>query len=486
MEDEQLKNLPEEMGTSQDELEALLRQSRGATSRTPDVRLPTSSKRPNFLLWGIVFLAIVLLVGTGYFVVRGLVFSKGSVIFELNEDQVALEISGRDYGQINSGTSIKLSAGAHTVKLSKPGFLEIEEEFELKRGEATALYFDLLPIPVIESIVEQPVEYARLSTDGSEISYFDPKAKLFKSVGLFEDEISQIPSRKVVTLFRDSYPNIQGVAWSPANQSAIVKLTNRSSLSNMLDNRNVRGAYVPLGERPSQGPANFNGTNTWLFAVNQESSRGWQPILLNDSVRAAAFSEDGSLIVYIYEPADGEYSIVQAWPDGTEWERKITDAPRLSSPVLTWGTDDRYLFIEDGDKLFMADLISGEVADIFGDRVPGSWFDISTSGDRVAYLAQTGSSGVQLKIYDFFSEESKVVEDVVTGETSIFVWVGTDSILLASQNQELININLKKSSRSHIPFIGTSPEIRVRAMDYSPSANTLMLVTDRDIAIMKI
>lgn len=478
MEDEQSKNPPEEKGTPQDELEALLRQSQGAAPRTPDIRLPSGGKRSNLLLWGIVFLAIVLLAGTGYFVVRGLVFNKGEVVFELNEDEVNLSINGRDYGEIDSGAVVKLGAGEHTLRLVKSGFLELEQEFSLVRGEKATLQLELLPVPILALAIDKQVQYVRLNTDGSEISYYDPSDGVFKSVAL--------ETGKVTNLFRSSFTSVQGVVWSPTNQAAIVKLSGSPRLANALDHRNVRGAYVVLGERPSQGPDNFNGVSTWLFDDDQRTASGWQPIKLNDSIRETVFSADGGSILYVYEPADGEYSLVRAQPDGQEWERLINDLPKFSGPNFVWGQDDRYLLIRDQDKLLVGDLIAGDIEDVLGDWVPKSWFAVSPGGDKLAYIAQNSSVG--LKMYDLVTEEPATLSsDLMDVEqNTLFVWSGIDSMIFAGNDQKFISVDIGKESRLDIPFLGTTGELHVREMQYSGIGKMLMVTADEGIFVMKV
>ncbi len=474
------KTLQDGSSTPQDELEQLLRQSnRGVVPQIKNAYPLAGGRRPNLLLWGIVFLAIVLLVGTGYFVFRGLGFSRGEVVFELNEEGVLLAIDGKSYGTINSGERVKLEAGQHVINLNKEGFLEVGQELDLSRGEEVTLRVELLPIPVLKLLTDKKIEYPRLNADSNEISYFNPEGGLFQSIDLVTGQVTN--------LFRGSFSGVQKVVWSPTNQAAIVKLAGSPKLANALDNRNVKGAYVVLGERPVQGPANFQGTSTWLLDDAQRTASGWQPIRLSDSIRETAFSADGSGILYVYEPANGEYSLVRALPDGQEWERVINEMPRLASPLLVWGQDERYVLMEDQGKLSIGDLIAGGVEGQLGDWALGSHFAISPGGDRLVYLAQAGA-GVQLKILNLLSGESEaMLEGVLDAKPeSIFVWIGIDSMIFSDGKQEFISVDINRESKLNIPFTGIEGALHVRSLQYSNVGRTLVVVADEGIFTMNV
>lgn len=469
MTNQPFENPSGEEKTPQEELEELLRQSQTTTkSAFSGIEVPESNggRRFNWLGWAIGGLAILLLAGTIYFVVRGISFSQGTIVLDLNEDEVALTIDRRDYGEVDSGDQISLRAGEHRIHLSKTGFLELEEDFKVARGEEKVLVFDLLPVPVLETVVDHRVSYVRLSASGTEVSYFDPQDNKFKSFDLEAED--------TVDLFSGRFTNVVDVVWSPVNYAAVVKLTGLPRLSNLLDNRNERGAYVPLGERPVQGPTKSEGKSTWLFDDNIKTAAGWQPILLNENIRQVAFNTDGGSIIYMYEPADGEYSLIKAWPDGLEWERVIVEMPQLDDPVLQWGRDDRYLFIEDGDRLLVADLIVKEVEDVLNDWLSGSQYAVSPDGSRIAYLADDGGA-IRLKIYEMLTEERQVVKDLEVKQDTAFTWTSASSLLIAVPNQELEEINIDRDSRLTIPFVGTEEELSVVRMEYSSAGKMLMI-----------
>jgi len=475
------KNQSQSSKSPQEELDELLRQSQ-VTRPTSGIKLPETSpnRAANWLVIGIVGLAGLLVVGTGYVLLSGVKFNTAQLVLELNTDQVQLTVDDHSAGTVNSGDVLRVRAGQHTLEATKAGFLDLHERVELARNQQLTVNLALLPIPEIETVVDHPVDFARLNLDGSEIAYFDDGTKTFQAVKLEDGSVA--------TLFRGSFSGVQDVVWSPVGQAALVKLVGRPTLPNTLDNRSVKGRYIPLGTpggRPDQAPAKFGGVSTWLFDDDRKPAAGWQPILLNDSICQAAFNADGGSIIYLYDTANGEYSLVQAWPDGLEWERLIVEMPRFTDPRFSWGADDRYVLVQDNNKLSLLDMVDKTLSEPFPDYVAGSQLAVSTAGDKVAYLADADGA-IKLKIYDLVTSTAKVLDTpAVSGKTSM-VWTGTDSVIVALDNQTFELIETDQDVHTTIPFVGASIDLQVQRMEYSLAAKVLMLVTDRGVAMMKV
>lgn len=478
--DEQEQNPFQEEKTPQQELEELLQKSkpRGTTTGINIPGVGKSRGKINFLGLGIILLVLVLIIGTGYLILKSATFNTLEVTFNLNEDGVNLNIDDEGQGKIDSGYIAKLRTGEYKILLTKDGFLELEERIVFDKVQDTILEFELLPIPEIERVIDLPLTSVRLNHDGSEISYFDNTSGLFQSLNFEEDE--------TVNLFSSNVSNVVDIQWSPVSQSAIVKLQGRKTFSNVRDNRQEPGRYIPLGDRPIQSPSNFNGVSTWLFDDELREASGWLPILLTDNARQITFSYDGSAIIYIHEPSDGEYSLIRAWPDGLEWERVVINMPRLNNPELIWGADDRYLLINDEPNLLVADLISGEIIDnAFSDRLANSYIAISTDGDRVAYVALVGDVPV-IRIYDFFNETLQTVGNLTVNANTVFVFMDNNSLLILLPNNVFKKVDVLQDIRSTIPLVGDVPDSTIRSLDYSREAKLLLLVTDVGVFKMRI
>ncbi|RLC37278.1 hypothetical protein DRH29_02560 [candidate division Kazan bacterium] len=466
--------------TPQEELEELLQKTVPRKAKT-GINFPNSGRYPrklNFLGLGIILLVLVLLAGSSYLVLQSATFNTLKITFNLNEDDVNLQIDDEPKGIINSGDSMRVRAGERKLLLTKDGFLDLEERLNFIKGKDLVLEFELLPIPTIEKVMDMVPNSIRLNVDGSEISYFDANSNLFESLDL-ETGVTAV-------LFDDNISDVVDIQWSPVAQAAIVKLQGRKRFSNMRDNRQEPGRYNPLGERPQQAPSNFNGVTTWLFDDELRESSGWLPVLLTDNARQATFSNDGSAIIYIYEPSDGEYSLVRAWPDGLEWERVVVNIPRLNDPNLIWGADDRYLLIRDEPLLLIADLISKEIIDnAFSDRLANSFISISTEGDRVAYVATVNDVPV-IRVYDLINETTQTIGDLAVDANTVFVWTDNNTLLVLLSNQIFKQIDIEQDVRSTIPLSGGTLDSTIRDMYYSRAAKLLLLITDGGVFKMRI
>ncbi|MDD5606041.1 MAG: PEGA domain-containing protein [Patescibacteria group bacterium] len=481
---QELNSSPPESKSPQDELEALLQQSRVNQPRKSGIVLPQGGgKKTNWLVIFIAILAVVLLAATIGFLVWGVGANKGTAIFYLNEDGVTVAVDGRDFGAVDSGFEASLSVGTHSVTVAKDGFLEMQEGFELVRGETKEIYLELLPIPFIETVLgSTDIKYARLSLDGSEASFFDSSDNRFKSVDM--------DTGKVVELFegRSFSQKIVGVSWSVTGRAALVRLTGVGQLQNMIDNRKVLGAYIPLGEQPEQGTANYNGINTWLFDDTLKNVSGWRPVLLNESVRETAFGANGGSIVYLYDPVGDEYSLVKADPDGAEWERVVLELPQFETPILWWSPDDRYLLIEDGATTYLVDVLAGVVESVLADRVEDSGLAFSPDGDRVAYVVEDDNGARRLNVFDMVQNEaadSDALADIEMQDAN-FVWTSGDTVLVTLANKTFREIDINDGSEKLIPFVGQDTDFEVIGLEYSRLGRMLLLETDKGLFKMQV
>lgn len=473
----------------QEELEELLRQAKagGVKTRQPAAAGPSKmfkvanplkgvgakvSLNPTALV--LAALAIVLMAGTAYFVISNLRGSTGTVTFETNESQIGLLVDGKIQGLVDSGSVLRLKVGEYKLTFNKEGFLGQDQTVTVVADQATSVLVNLLPVPVVSQVVAGETRYARLNRDGTEVSYYDASEQVFRTV--------TVQARLVADLFRGSFPSLFDVTWSPASQIAIVQLSGQYSLPNMVDHRNLPGGYIPLGERPNQGPAKNNGVATWFFDDSRKlAEAGWQPILLNESIRQVAYSADGAYIVYIYDTADGERSLVRAFPDGSEWRRMVTELPNFVNPKLIWGSDDRYLLIEDQGKLLIADLISQSLLDPLADRTLGSRFALSNEGDQLAYRA-----GERLKIYNFLDGAISEVPEMTLGDSTVFAWLDSSHVVFAMENQTFEKVDVLTGQKLIIPFVGAESLTNITKMEYSRVGQILMLTTPGGIYVMQI
>ncbi len=466
------------------ELDKLLATSgAGGVLSSPAVKpaslgIPKPANLSRLLIYiGIGLLALAVVGGTIWLVVSLLLGAKGEVTFELNESQVQLAVDGKSYGQISAGDKVKLKAGDRALTLSKPGFLTIEEILKIEGNTKRTLVYELLPVPQISKLAEGSFQFARLNSSGSEVSYWDFAERVFKTITLASGEVSTLFSGGV-------FDGVRDVIWSPTTQAAIVKIEGRPSLARTIDNREVTGRYIPFGESPSQGPAKFNGFSNWLLDDNLKPASGWTPVALTDNLREVTFSGDGGEIIYLYEAANGEYSLIRGLPDGREWERVIVEMPRMDGAKLSWDASSRYLLADTG-KLSLIDVVSKTVQEMFPDRVAESTYAFSPDGNKIAYIANAGD-GVRVAVYDLLTQQVNVLKDIEVTDETLFTWMDSSDLMLAMPNQSFMRVDTVRGKKTIIPFTGEDTNFQIRALQYSKEGHVLMLTTDKGLFTMKI
>lgn len=477
--------------TPQEELEELLRQAGGQTAfsnkpqstvgtprvgGTPMVDIASRVKWPTIdRKWILVgSLALVLLFGTIFFLAGLVQQGRSGVLVQTDQPDIMISIGDKEFEGIEDGDKIALAPGEYRLRAQKTGYLDYATELTVDRDRYTSVVLNWLTIPELKPITGV-VRDLRLNSDGKEISYFDSDNRVFQTRVLEEERLAD--------LFRGKFDRPVNIVWSPTNQAAMVQLRGVATLPNMEDNRKARGRYLPLGESPEQAPTLSNGIYTWFFNDALKTSAGWQPVLLTENVRQVAFSADGSEIIYIYEGADGEYSLVRSQPEGLEWERVITDMPRFGNPQLSWGPDNRYLFIEDQGKIYVADLFARTVEQVLADWVVGSDIAVSPMGGELAYIGM--ENGVsELKLYDLLERSIKSVMRLDDGVRRL-LWSGFGEVLVALPDQAFGKIDISTGVMSLVPFSGAQIGGDILDLHYSSLGRTLVIESEEGAYFMK-
>lgn len=441
-----------------------------------DNNLSSSSTSPSLWIWivGGIFV-IGLLAITIYFVLTRIGFNKALIEFSFNPTEVNIVIDDVFDKQSVDLLSIKLKSGDHIVRVSKDGYLDFEREFYLAPKEEAEMHIELKIIPEAEIVLNGSVFFVWLANNGKTPVYL-------KSDGSF-GALRLDLGLENIKLFDGNFTNIQEVVWSPGEPKAIVKIEGYPHLSNTLDNRDVVGRYIPLGESPAQGTAYRNGISTWLFDDSRQTSNGWQPVLLNESVRNVTFSPDGGQIMYFYETADGEKSLVIANPDGVEWERILTQV-NLSNPKLKWLNDEQYVLVFDDngnkDKLF--DNISGDFIDIMPDRIKNTAVLGSPDGTKLLYLANIDGNN-KLGVWDIASSSRKYVFDE---GIKAYIWKTDDEVILAKEDNSLWYWSFNNNKLEPVQFISSLGDMAPKELAYSMVNKILYVIEDSRIISLQV
>ncbi|MEA1910030.1 MAG: PEGA domain-containing protein [Patescibacteria group bacterium] len=384
----------------------------------------------NWVWWVIGIFGLLLVAGTIYYFLSQISFNRATVSFSFSPSGANLELDGKDKGLINS-ISLRVKSGEHNFKATKEGYLTWEENFVLVAGEEVSFNIDLKPVPTASVLFEGSTKYMDLIRKDELLVYYDTQTGGFSAYNLEDSEI--------VPLFNENYsfPTLEKVSWSPSGVSAVVKIRDTWRINNMFDNSQVKGMYVPLGGSPEQAPELKNGVATWLFDNERQNTKGIQPVLMNGSIRDITFSPGGDEILYYYEAANGERSLIRAAEiSGGEWSRLITDLSG-KNPKLIWLQDDNYILFYD-DEDYVDQIYSILDRGFLGegsltDRVFDTKVVDSPDGSKLLY-AYNSTNGVRLGIWDVL--ENKLIQ-TFDQEVMAYTWQSADTAIIATDSGDL-------------------------------------------------
>lgn len=420
-------------------------------------RVPIVRKVSNWIWWVLGVFSLILIAGTVYYVFSLVSFNRATVEFNFNPGGVVLELDDDKQENVNS-ISIKVTAGEHIAVATKEGYLYWEKEFSLLPGEEAKFNIELRPIPAVNVIADVNTDNIDLIRKDELIAYFDKSTGNLKAYNLLSNE--------VIPLFSDNYvfSSIEKVIWGPNDVMAIVKIADVWKLNNMFNNTDAKGMYIPLGGTPKQSPALRNGIATWLFDSSRQNTRGFQPILLNESIRDIAFSPGGNEIMYFYEAANGEKSLIRAENvNGSDWLRIETDV-LAKDPSLVWLLDDQYLLLLDDvgylDRVF--DINNRKFKNIMPERVENTSVIGSPDGNKLLYL-QNSSVGVRLAVWDILKETAIYAFDQ---EVVSYTWQSNDVVIVALPNNVFLYWHLGDKIRP-VQFSSSIGDFNPKQMVYS-------------------
>lgn len=418
-------------------------------------------------LWGI--LAIGLVGATVYFGLQYLHFNKGEVKFTFEPAGVNIVIDQKLTKDNINDLTVSLKAGPHIIQVTKEGFLDWEREIELAAGETATISVVLEPIPNLELVLDSTnITFPQLIRKDQLLGFWD-SASGFKAIDL--------TTKEIISLFGIQLVVPQKIIWSPTG-AAIVKLAGIKHLSNMLDNRGVKGRYIPLGESPQQGPTLSNGITTWLLDSDRRTSTGLQPILLSENIRDVSFSPDGTQIIYFYEAADGEKSVVMADNiDGSAWIRVATSVSAIN-PTVIWLNSDRYVLLLDdvGVKDKLLDMLNGDLSEIMPDRIPGTPVVESPTGDKILYVANT-AGGYKLAVWNILDQK---IDQTFDQLVSAFTWESDDMVIVATPDNNFWYWGLDGTTKP-LKFVSSLGTIVPRNLIYSRLLQKLFILEETRI-----
>lgn len=434
----------------------------------------------NWLVILVALFVLLLLGGTGYWLIGKINFNKGTVKFSFDPAGVSVTIDGKFSRKSVSGLSIGLRAGEHIAQVIKEGYLDLEREFVVVSGETSAIEIKLEPIPNVEVLAEETAAFPGLVHNGQTLAYMTNDG---------ECKVVDVATKKPLSLFAGAaVSDVHDLAWAPGAPAAMAVIKGTPKLPNVYDNRAVRGRFVPLGERPMQGAPRDRGANVWLFDDARHTAQGWQPVLLNESVISAAFSPDSSRIVYFYWTADGEKSLVIAHPDGGEWERVATQVAANNLVNLQWLNDERHilLFDDEQEEAQLFDLVNKEFSEVMPDRMRNSLIGFSPDGTRIAYVTDT-SPEPKLAIWNIASGSVEKTFDGSMAATSgilPFVWQTDEKLIVGKSDGSLWYWYLSGKNKP-VQFVSSVGQLNPVRLLYSRPTQQLIVIEQERVVSMK-
>lgn len=432
---------------------------------------------PGMIIGAVVF-AVLLLAGTAYLLLGqvGIGVNRGTLKLTLDPAGANIVIDGKFKRQSVGSLSIKLTAGEHSLGVTKEGYLDWEQDFTLVAGDSKEVTLKLEPIPNVEVLVEGDTVWPEMIRNGKSVAYLTAEGN-FAVVNLSDKEPA--------ALFGDrDIAQVRSVNWAPGEPMALVKINGTPKLSNMYDNRGVRGRFVPLGERPVQGAPRDTGSSSWFLDDTRQTAAGWQPVLLNESIGDFDFSPDSSRIIYFYHTADGEQSLIVSHPEGGEWERLATQVS-LINPDLVWLNTDRYVLVLDDqgdspDQVF--DLVSKNLSEVMSDRMAGTAMASSPDGTRILYVSD--ENGRRLAVWNLLSGSREKLFDKEIGAATQFVWQTDNKFILSKDDGSLWYWDLNGIERP-VQFISAVGALQPIKLFYSIVNHQLLVVEQSRILSLK-
>ncbi len=430
------------------------------------------------LPWGLLGLVVsgVVLLGLTVFLVFNFFFAgKATLEIAVEPREVNLTLNQNRQLKVDQGTALRLSAGNYRLLFEKEGYISETREVALEKNQTLSLVVALNPIPGIEeSLKELALRFPSVSRDGKSFSFYDERDGFFKK-WLIEEN-------KVVPLFDRPLGRVAEAVWAPDGSAAIVKLSGRVNLPNLVDNSDLPGAFLQVGERPRVGRALSANFTNLLLDNERRTAKGFQPVKLTDGMRGVAFSPAGDQIAYFYLSASGEKSIIIANRDGGEWRRIIVEGlGGFTDPRFLFSPDGRYLLLygstDAAGNRFLVDLTQNSISQITAGGEPAAEPRWSPDSKFLAY--QTGS---RLELWE--TQSGKLFREIDLGAKD-FVWDWKQDSAILVWAGELKQVELEGTIQP-IPFIASETPAIPSFLFYARTARLLLLVYADKVLSLKL
>ena len=173
--------------------------------------------------------------------------------------------------------------------------------------------------------------------------------------------------------------------------------------------------------------------------LNQEFLPGKKGIL------DLAWNTEGTEVVYIYKPGDGEYSLVKSLPTGENMERLVfhLDKEGIKDPKLEWTYDGKDLLLTD-ENIYVYNFYSHKLNKI----TQGNGIILAKLSFNGKYIVYSSNKGTYLSKLDGTNVKK-------LGETlESFEWLPDGKEIIGFSKGEFMKINVQTGTQTNYGYNG--------------------------------
>lgn len=353
-------------------------------------------------------ISLILSVIGGLLLVLGGVYLfaiKGKIIVDVKQDGAIIKINGIEVG--NSSVTQQYTRGKYQVLIEKEGYTSQVLNMNLWGLQKKKNSVDLELLPEESTVATNIVEIDR-STENEALLLTSKDGTVFESLNPKNIDYK--------TLSRVDFGKAIKSSWSPTK--FVSYIWREDGTSGLVDLKR----YDLLDQI----------YNDWGGGV---MNLGW--------------SNNGSKVVYVYKPGDGEYSIIESNLSLNNKERIIFDIDKkgLDNPKIFWTRDDKNLLLV-SDNIYVYNFYNHKLNQI-----------TKTGGIKEALLSYNGK-------YIVFSdrEATYVCEFDGSNKTKIgpslgtFNWMTNKKEIIGYSKGEFVKINVAKNQLVELGYNGKKIE----------------------------
>ncbi|HOX41408.1 MAG TPA: hypothetical protein PK263_04390 [bacterium] len=410
-------------------------------------------------------IAVALLIIVFAIVILFVFFSRSFASLTVLPSSASLSIDGEKITLTDAGIGKKnVVPGVHHIEAQAEGYVGQNFDLEFKRGFMRNVSIELKKIPEPVSISTKATFLSK-GRDFNDSFYLssDGKTIYHMKAGVGDDGALQVLENRPITNNRLS--NIKEIIWSPTKELALFRK---------------------------------NDASITLFDFMKYDFLNQTEIPWGTNIKSVAWSPDNSRIAYVFEPGNGERSIIFSNITNTEMTRVLSlEEKGLDNPILRWSPDSRRLLLINQsvdptmNNIYVFDSYSKKLTQVTdtGNQIDAQF---SPDGNMILYSTfskspETPTSSV-LSVMNIDGSDKQALG--IRAELSKAVWKDNKSILYATFNTET-----KKESIAGFSVVDKQPDgfvigdlgkVFIETMMLSSDSKFLLYQTSEGIYALKV